>query len=72
MDEALKAISNYGFPIVMCLLMYFGLVKKTDKLNRLIENDLVHVIEEDSKNTKEVKTSIDKLTIEIAKMNGKK
>lgn len=79
MTEILDFIKDYGFPIVMCLLLFFKMLPRLDKID---EN-----IIKDSANTKEVKTSINglkdtidnhlvhsmnNLTAEIRKMNGKK
>lgn len=72
MESILKMAANWGFPAFIAILFYVDFRKKIDGLDKLIRNDLFHIIEEDSKNTKDVKDAIKDLTLEIARMNGKK
>ena len=55
METALKAIGQYGFPIVMCLLIYMDLRKKVNSLDGHITNHVMTAL-------KDIKDSIDKQT----------
>lgn len=39
MDEIISAVSNVGFPIVCCLIMFWYLSSKIDKLTDCINNN---------------------------------
>ena len=71
MEELLNAISNVGFPIAVAVYI---LIRIEPRLNKLADaiNKLIPIIKEDSGNTKGVKSAIDDLRLEIAKLNGKK
>lgn len=71
MEELLNAISNVGFPIAVAVYI---LIRIEPRLNKLSDGvlKLIPIIEEDTANTKEVKTAINCLKIEIAKLSGKK
>ena len=79
MEEALDFISNNGFAIVMCLLLFFKMLPRLDKLDKTVTKDSDNT----EKMTKSVDKltdvisnhlvhNIDKLTTEISRMNGKK
>ena len=79
MEERLEMIINNGFAIVMCLLIFFKMLPRLDKLDKSVIKD--------SENTEKVEKSIDiltdtinnhlvhtidNLTAEIRRMNDKK
>lgn len=79
MGQILDFISNNGFAIVMCLLLFFKLLPRMDKMEKTVAKD--------SENTAKVEKSIDtlndtinnhlvhainKLTSEVSRLNGKK
>lgn len=39
MQEIVNAVSILGFPVFMCLLEFWFIVKKTDETNNIIENN---------------------------------
>lgn len=71
MEEILNFISNNGFAIVMCLLLFLKMLPKLDKLTNLITNDLFHIIEKDADNTKKVEKAIDRLDNTIGRFIDK-
>jgi len=68
MIEILKMSLNYGVALFFAVLFYMDFRKKIENLNKTITNDLFHIIEQDSRNTTEVKDAIKELTAEIRKM----
>lgn len=66
-----KWIPQVGFPIVVAA---FVLIRIEPKLNKLIEaiTELIPVVKQDSKNTKDVKEAIGEFRLEVARLNGKK
>ena len=70
MEEILQAISTVGFPIAVAVYL---LVRIEPRITALINcvKDLTVIVGDDSKNTEGVKNAIEKLTIEIARMNIK-
>ena len=79
MEEIIIKAFNYGFAAVMCLLMFYKLLPKIDKMDETIQKD--------SENTEKVGEavnslkdtidnhlvhSIDKLTTEVSRLNEKK
>ena len=79
MEEIIIKAFNYGFAAVMCLLMFYKLLPKIDKMDETIQKD--------SENTEKVGEavnslkdiidnhlvhSIDKLTTEVSRLNGRK
>ncbi len=65
-----KWIPQVGFPIVVAA---YVLIRIEPRLNALATcvKDLTSIVSTDSRNTEGVKNAIDKLTIEIARMNNK-
>ena len=65
-----KWIPQVGFPIVVAA---YVLIRIEPRLNRLADaiNKLIPIIKEDSGNTKDVKSAITDLKVEIAKLNGR-
>ena len=61
MGQILDFISNNGFAIVMCLLLFLKMLPKLDKLTDLITDGLFHIIEKDAENTKKVEKAVDRL-----------
>lgn len=70
MEEVLQAISTVGFPIAVAVYL---LVRIEPRINALTDcvKDLTMIVGTDSANTKGVKDAIDKLTVEIVRMNNK-
>ena len=71
MEEILfKWIPQVGFPIVVAA---YVLIRIEPRLNALTScvMDLTTIVHTDSTNTEGVKNAIEKLTVEIAKMNNK-
>ena len=52
MIEILKMSLNYGVALFFAVLFYMDFRKKIASLDKTITNDLFHIIQEDSKNTK--------------------
>jgi hypothetical protein len=71
MEEILNFISNNGFAIVMCLLLFLKMLPKLDKLIDLITNDLFHIIKKDADNTEKVEKAIDRLDNTIGRFIDK-
>ncbi|GAH85058.1 unnamed protein product [marine sediment metagenome] len=71
MEEILNFISNNGFAIVMCLLLFLKMLPKLDKLTNLITNDLFHIIEKDAENTEKVEKAVDRLDKTIGRFIDK-
>ena len=65
-----KWIPQVGFPIVVAA---YVLIRIEPRLNKLVEvvTKLIPIIKEDSGNTKDVKSAITDLKVEIAKLNGR-
>jgi len=68
MIEILKLSLNYGVALFFAVLFYMDFRKKIASLDKTITNDLFHIIQEDSKNTKAVTEAIKELTSEIRGM----
>lgn len=79
MGQILDFISNNGFAIVMCLLLFFKMLPRLDKIDETVIKD--------SENTAKVEVAVDKLTdvisnhlvhsiekltTEVSRLNGKK
>jgi len=70
MEEILQAISTVGFPIAVAVYLLVRIEPRITALTNCVK-DLTNIVGADSKNTEGVKTAIEKLTIEIARMNSK-
>ena len=71
MEEILfKWIPQVGFPIIVAVYVLIRIEPRLNKLSEAILK-LVPIIEEDSSNTKDVKSAITCLKVEIAKINGR-
>jgi len=46
METILKSIGQYGFPIVMCLLIYLDIRKTVNKIDVDISNHVVHRLDD--------------------------
>jgi len=46
MEIILKSIGQYGFPIVMCLLIYLDIRKTVNKIDVDISNHVVHRLDD--------------------------
>ena len=79
MEQLIEKAFNYGFAVVMCLLMFYKLLPRMDKIEEAVKKD--------SENTEKMTESvdkledtisnhlvhnIDKLTTEISRLNNKK
>ena len=72
MIEIFKMVLQYkeaGVALLFAILFYMDFRKKIASLDKTITNDLFHIIEKDSENTKDVKGAIENLTVEIKRMN---
>lgn len=66
-----KWIPQVGFPIVVA---GYVLIRIESKLSRLIEavTELIPIVQQDSKNTNDVKEAITEFRLEVSRLNGKK
>ena len=69
MDEILTAISTVGFPIAVAVYLLVRIEPRITALTDCVK-DLTAIVGADSANTKGVKDAIERLTIEIARMNS--
>ena len=65
-----KWIPQVGFPIVVAAYVLIRIEPRLNALTTCVK-DLTMIVGTDSKNTEGVKEAIDKLTVEIARMNNK-
>lgn len=63
-----KWIPQVGFPIVVAGYVLIRIEPRLNALTTCVK-DLTAIVSADSKNTEGVKNAIDKLTVEIARMN---
>ncbi|MBC8499243.1 MAG: YvrJ family protein [Candidatus Atribacteria bacterium] len=70
MEEILQAISTVGFPIAVAVYLLVRIEPRIVALTNCVK-DLTNIVGTDSMNTKGVKDAIEKLTLEIARMNNK-
>ena len=71
MEEILfKWIPQVGFPIAVVTYVLIRIEPRLNALTNVVK-DLTAIVSTDSANTKGVKDAIDRLTIEIARMNSK-
>jgi len=71
MEEILfKWIPTVGFPIAVATYVLLRIEPRLNALTDVVK-DLTAIVSTDSANTKGVKDAIDRLTIEIARMNSK-
>jgi len=66
-----KWIPQVGFPIAVAA---FVLIRIEPKLAKLIEaiTQLTSIVQQDSKNTSDMKDAIGEFRLEVAKLNGKR
>ena len=69
MEEVLQAISTVGFPIAVAVYLLVRIEPRINALTDVVK-DLTAIVSADSKNTEGVKNAIERLTIEIARMNS--
>lgn len=62
MEIILKSIGQYGFPIVMCLLLYMDMRKKVNSMNGAVTKMDNHITNHVVTALKDIKTAIDKQT----------
>jgi len=71
MEEILfKWIPTVGFPIAVATYVLLRIEPRLNALTDVVK-DLTAIVSTDSANTKGVKDAIDRLTVEIARMNSK-
>jgi len=70
MEDILQAISTVGFPIAVTVYLLVRIEPRITALTNCVK-DLTSIVGTDSRNTEGVKTAIEKLTLEIARMNNK-
>jgi len=70
MEEILQAISTVGFPIAVAVYLLVRIEPRITALTNCVK-DLTSIVGTDSRNTEGVKIAIEKLTLEIARMNNK-
>ena len=65
-----KWIPQVGFPIVVAA---YVLIRIEPRLNKLTEaiNKLIPIVEQDSKNTKDVIEALTDFRVEVSKINGR-
>ncbi len=71
MEDMLGAISTVGFPIAVTVYVLVRMETKMTNLCNVVK-ELLPLIKEDTKNTKDVKEVLNELKVEIAKLNGGK
>ena len=70
MEDILQAISTVGFPIAVTVYLLVRIEPRITALTNCVK-DLTSIVGTDSRNTEGVKTAIEKLTLEIARMHNK-
>ena len=76
--DVVEILTKYGIPTVICLVMIWRINPSINGLkeaiNKLVitNTELAGFVEEDSRNTREMRSEITNLRIEIKNINGKK
>ena len=63
-----ELIKSLGFPIAVCIILLWKLIPTVNGLKNVI-TELKGVVIEDSNNTRDMKTGVNALTTEIARLN---